>query len=145
MRASSTFRPSPLERTYLNTLQSLLDLYTTSRSLISAPSFHIFNRLCDTLVLLALIFTKEYPDQPFYPWLLGTEFVEHFFGLARMLLPDFAYAKLVKIVQHVMVRQRLLLTHTYKEKREKDSRAGYILHVDTTHFPIISPGVQSPR
>jgi hypothetical protein len=49
-----------------------------------------------------------------------------------MLLPDFAYAELVKIVRHVMVRQRLLLTHTYKENREKDSRAGYILDVDTT-------------
>lgn len=91
------------------------DLYSTSRSFISTPSFHIFNRLCDTLVLLALIFAKEYPDQPFCPWLLGTEFVEHFFGLARMLLPDFAYAELVKIVRHVMVRQRLLLTPTYKE------------------------------
>ncbi|KAG1894525.1 uncharacterized protein F5891DRAFT_897860, partial [Suillus fuscotomentosus] len=71
------------------------DLYSTSRSFISSPSFHIFNHLCDTLVLLALIFTKEYPDQPFCPWLLGTEFVEHFFGLARMLSPDFAYAELV--------------------------------------------------
>ncbi|KAG1758086.1 hypothetical protein EDD22DRAFT_850305 [Suillus occidentalis] len=77
-----------------------------------AHSFHIFNRLCDTLVLLASIFAKEYLNQPFYPWLLGTEFVEHFFGLARMLLPDFAYAKLVKIVQHVMSRcAKYTLTH----------------------------------
>ncbi|KAG1760747.1 hypothetical protein EDD22DRAFT_954658 [Suillus occidentalis] len=122
-----------LWKEYISTLSKAYpDLYSTSCSFISAPSFHIFNRLCDTLVLLALIFTKEYPDQPFCPWLLGTEFVEHFFGLTCMLLPDFAYAELVKIVRHVMVRQWLLLTPTYKENREKDSCAGYILDVDTT-------------
>jgi hypothetical protein len=108
------------------------DLYSTSCSFISNPSCHIFNCLCDTLVLLALIFTQEYPDQPFCPWLLGTEFVEHFFGLTCMLSPDFAYAELVKIVQHVMVCQQLLLTHMYKETQEKDSHARYILDVDTT-------------
>ncbi|KAG2060471.1 hypothetical protein BDR06DRAFT_947803, partial [Suillus hirtellus] len=96
------------------------DLYSTSCSFISSPSFHIFNHLCDTLVLLASIFTKEYPEQPFCPWLLGTKFVEHFFGLACMLSPDFAYAELVKIVQHVM------------ETSEKDTHAGYILDVNTT-------------
>ncbi|KAG2122882.1 hypothetical protein BD769DRAFT_1670519 [Suillus cothurnatus] len=60
------------------------------------------------------------------------EFVEHFFGLTHMLSPDFAYAELVKIVRHVMVHQQLLLTHTYKETREKDLFAGYILDVNTT-------------
>ncbi|KAH7911457.1 hypothetical protein BJ138DRAFT_1126007 [Hygrophoropsis aurantiaca] len=108
------------------------DLYSTSRSFISGPSFHIFNRLCDTLVLLSLAYARYYPDQPFCPWLLGTEFVEHFFGLARMLLPDFTFAELFKIVQHVMVRQKLLLSGPFKENREKDSAVGYILDVDTT-------------
>ena len=54
------------------------DLYKTSRSFISSASFNIFNRLCDTLILLILAYAKFYPDQPFCPWLFGTEFVEHF-------------------------------------------------------------------
>jgi hypothetical protein len=58
------------------------DLYSLQRSFISPASFRIFNRLCDTLLLLVIAYARFYPDQPFCPWLLGTEFVEHFFGLA---------------------------------------------------------------
>jgi len=108
------------------------DLYSTSRSFISAPAFNILNRLCDTLPLLALVFSTTYPNQPFCPWVFGTEFVEHFFGQARMLLPDFSYAELVKMVQHVMLRQRLLLFNRFKEKRQKEARVGYLVDIDTS-------------
>jgi hypothetical protein len=106
------------------------DLYSTKRSFISPASFHIFNRLCDTLVLLVIAYGRHYPDQPFCPWLLGTEFVEHFFGLARMILPNFTYAELLKMIQNVMVRQRILLTGNFKENRERNSASGYILDYD---------------
>ncbi|TFY79552.1 hypothetical protein EWM64_g4461 [Hericium alpestre] len=79
-------------------------LYSMARSFISAPSFNIFNRLCDTLVALAIIYAKYYPDIPFCPWLLGTEYVEHFFGLARTMLPNFTYSQFISLVKHVMVR-----------------------------------------
>jgi len=109
-----------------------LDLYSTARSFISPASFHIFNRLCDTLVLLVIIYTRFYPTQPFCPWLLGTEFVEHFFGLARMLLPNFTYGEFLKMVKHIMLRQRLLLSSKFKEKCECDSACGYIMDYDAT-------------
>ena len=112
------------------------DLYSTSRSFISPQSFHIFNRLCDSMVLLVLAYAKFYPDIPFCPWLLGTEFVEHFFGLARTLRPDFTYAKLVKTVQNVMVRQRLLLTDRFHEKRRNDSAAGYVIDYDPSPLTV---------
>lgn len=108
------------------------DLYSTLRSFISPASFRIFNRLCDTLVLLVIAHAQYYPDQPFCPWLLGTEFVEHFFGLARMILPNFTYAEFLKMVQHIMVRQRILLSGKFKAKREKQSGVGYILDIDST-------------
>ncbi|KAJ7026886.1 hypothetical protein C8F04DRAFT_1296018 [Mycena alexandri] len=41
------------------------------------------------LLLLVIIYAGRYLNQPFCPWLHGTEFVEHFFGLARMMLPNF--------------------------------------------------------
>jgi hypothetical protein len=100
------------------------------RSFISPASFHIFNRLCDSLVLLVIVYGKYYPNQPFCPWLLGTEFVEHFFGLAQMILPNFTYAELLKMIQNVMVRQRILLTGKLKENRERTSASGYILDYD---------------
>ncbi|KAJ7751325.1 hypothetical protein DFH07DRAFT_774922 [Mycena maculata] len=108
------------------------DLYSMARSFITAPSFHIFNRLCDSLLLLIIIYARRYLDQPFCPWLLGTEFVEHFFGLARMLLPNFTYAEFLKMVQHVMVRQRILLSGSFKEKQSRTSRVGYILDFDAS-------------
>jgi hypothetical protein len=102
------------------------DLYSTTRSFISPPSFHIFNRLCDTLVLLVLAFAEVYPSIPFCPWLCNTEFVEHFFGIARQLLPNFSYAEFLKMIQHIMVRQRILESGLLKSKRERDSGTGYI-------------------
>ena len=77
------------------------DSYSLQRSFISPASFHIFNRLCDTLVLLVIAHARYYPNQAFCPWLYGTEFVEHFFGLARMILPNFTYAEMLKMGQHI--------------------------------------------
>ncbi|KAJ7269009.1 hypothetical protein C8J57DRAFT_1066950 [Mycena rebaudengoi] len=108
------------------------DLYSTTRSFISPASFHIFNRLCDTLLLLVIIYARYYPNQAFCPWLFGTDFVEHFFGLARMMLPNFTYAEFLKMVQHIMVRQRILLSGTFKEKRERNSGVGYVLDFDAS-------------
>ncbi|KAJ7212583.1 hypothetical protein GGX14DRAFT_393484 [Mycena pura] len=58
------------------------------------------------------------------PWLLGTEFVEHFFDLAWMMLPNFTYAEFLKLVQHVMVRQQILFLGHFKEKPEQNHRVG---------------------
>ncbi|KAI0676073.1 hypothetical protein C8Q78DRAFT_1075017 [Trametes maxima] len=106
------------------------DLYKPNRAFISPSSLNIFNRLCDTLVLLILAYARFYPKQPFCPWLLGTEFVEHFFGLARSLLPDFTYAEFVKLVKHVMLRQQILLSGKFNAKKERTIRAGYVLDFD---------------
>ena len=83
-------------------------------------------------MLLVIAYARYYPDQPFCPWLPGTEFVKHFFGQARMILPNFTYAELLKMVQHIMVRQRILLSENFKENREKESGVGYILDFDAT-------------
>ncbi|KAJ7082107.1 hypothetical protein C8R44DRAFT_992225 [Mycena epipterygia] len=108
------------------------DLYSTTRSFISVQSFHIFNRLCDSLLLLVIIYARRYPNQPFCPWLLGTEFVEHFFGIARMMLPNFTWAEFIKLVQYLMVRQRILLSGSFKEKYDRKARVGYVLDFDAT-------------
>lgn len=120
-------------RSYIEQMaEAYPDLYRTSRSFISSASFNIFNRLCDSLVMLVLAYARFYPEQPFCPWLLGTEFVEHFFGLARTLLPDFTYGELLKLVKHVMLRQHILLSGKLDTKKERTSRAGYILDYDTS-------------
>ncbi|OSC98921.1 hypothetical protein PYCCODRAFT_1396354 [Trametes coccinea BRFM310] len=119
------------------------DLYRPHRAFISPASFNIFNRLCDTLVLLALAYSMFYPDEPFCPWLLGTEFIEHFFGLARTLLPDFTYVELLKLVKHVMLRQQILLSGKVAAKKERTSRAGYVLDYDPT--PLTAAELENAR
>lgn len=106
------------------------DLYSMSRSFISPASFHIFNRLCDTLVLLALAYSEYYPTTAFCPWLIDTGFVEHFFGIARQLLPNFSYAEFVKMAQHIMVRQRILESGLIRKTVERDSAVGYSFKYD---------------
>lgn len=116
----------------LSELKELGDLYSLTRSFISPVSFNIFNRLCDSLLLLVLAHAKYYPEHPFCPWLMGTEFIEHFFGIARSLLPNFTYAELLKMVKHTMLQQCLLLSGKFDVKKERDSRASYILDYDAT-------------
>ena len=106
----------------------LPDLYSVARSFISPASFQILNRLCDTLILLVLAFSRYYSTIPFCIRLFGTEFVEHFFGIARQLLPNFSYAEFLKMVQHIMVRQRILESGLLKVKRERESATGYIFN-----------------
>jgi hypothetical protein len=66
--------------------------------------------------------------------LLGTEFLEHFFGLARMLLPNFTFAEFWKMVQHIMVRYQILSSGKFEKKKERTSAVGYIMDFDTNHI-----------
>src|SRR5258707_7212880 len=54
------------------------------------------------------------------------------FGLAHMILPNFSYTEFVKMVQNVIVRQRILLTGNIKQKQKRDSRSGYLMEYDAT-------------
>jgi hypothetical protein len=49
-----------------------------------------------------------------------------------MILPNFTYAEFFKMIQNVMVRQRILLSGKFKENREKKSAVGYIIDHDPT-------------
>ncbi|KAG6874837.1 hypothetical protein C0992_006337 [Termitomyces sp. T32_za158] len=61
---------------------------------------------------------------------MGTEFVEHFFGLAQMILLNFNYGEFLKMVKHIELRQKLLLSGKFKETRERHSASGYIMDYD---------------
>ncbi|KAG1722488.1 uncharacterized protein EDB91DRAFT_1240212 [Suillus paluster] len=60
----------------------------------------------------------------------GLFFVKHFFGLTQMFLPNFAYAELVKMVQTIMLQQKILMMQKFQEGRKKDSAAGYSFTYD---------------
>jgi hypothetical protein len=74
---------------------------------------------------------------------MGTEFVEHFFGLARQLLPNFTFAEVLKLIKHLMVQQRILLSGTFSENREWNSWSGYSFNFDSS--PLSSEDLLSSR
>ncbi|KAJ3911642.1 hypothetical protein F5877DRAFT_55061 [Lentinula edodes] len=69
---------------------------------------------------------KYYPGIPFSIHNITTEFVEHFFGNGRDLLENFSYSEFLKIVQHIMVRQRIIESGEVSPKNLKDSASGYL-------------------
>jgi len=64
------------------------------------------------------------------PWLYGMEFVAHFFGLARVVLPNFTYAEMPKNGPTYHGAPAYPFSGNFKEKREKQSGVGYILDFD---------------
>lgn len=93
--------------------------------------FFIHEVLSITLVLLILVYSECYPGVPFGVHTIATEFVEHFFGCGRQLLPNFSYAEFLKMVQHIMVRQRILESGLVTGKHLKDSASGYLFNEST--------------
>uniref|UniRef100_U9SND4 Uncharacterized protein n=1 Tax=Rhizophagus irregularis (strain DAOM 181602 / DAOM 197198 / MUCL 43194) TaxID=747089 RepID=U9SND4_RHIID len=63
--------------------------YSYMRSFISLQSYNIFTSLAESLVLLIIAHRDYYSDYPLLPWEHGTEALEHVFGIARQLVPDF--------------------------------------------------------
>ena len=68
------------------------------RSFISLQSYNIFTSLAETLVLLIIAHRDYYTDYPLLPWEHGTEALEHVFGIARQLVPDFTAYKFFKVL-----------------------------------------------
>ena len=98
--------------------------YSTTRSFISIQSYHIFKSLAESLVLLIISHRDYYEDYPLLPWEHGTEALEHVFGLARQLIPDFTAYEFFKILRRVMHRDKILRTGDFGMKKEKVSATG---------------------
>ena len=98
--------------------------YSTTRSFISIQSYHIFKSLAESLVLLIILHRDYYEDYPLLPWEHGTEALEHVFGLARQLIPDFTAYEFFKILRRVMHCDKILRTGDFGMKKEKVSATG---------------------
>jgi hypothetical protein len=62
-----------------------------------------------------------------------------------MLLPNFTYAEFLKMVQHMEVRQRILLSGKFNLKRERDSGAGYIMDYDAKALSLKDQQIAAGR
>jgi hypothetical protein len=98
--------------------------YNMNKSCISPQSFNIFCSLAESLVLLILAHRNYYSNYPFFPWEHGTEALEHLFGIARQLIPDFTYYELYKVISRVQHRDNILRSENILDIQEKKSAAG---------------------
>ncbi|KAJ3819239.1 hypothetical protein F5880DRAFT_1616648 [Lentinula raphanica] len=123
-----------------------LDCYKTT-NFISRESINILRFITHGLVSLIVIYRDFYPNVPLVPWLHSTEVCEHFFGLARQIVKDFALLdfhcmmpKLTVQIRESMFSAQLAETtkgstaaatgyhHTYSNMKEMDIMA-------LGHFP----------
>jgi hypothetical protein len=72
--------------------------YSIARSFISIQSYNIFKSLVESLILLIISHCDYYENYPLLPWEHGTEALEHVFGIARQLIPDFTSYEFFKIL-----------------------------------------------
>jgi hypothetical protein len=98
--------------------------YSFSRSCISLQSWKIFISLAESMVLLIIAYRNFYSNFPFFPWEHGTEAIEHMFGIARQIVPDFSYYEFYKIVNRVMYRDKILRVENLINNRDKTSAQG---------------------
>ncbi|KDQ06616.1 hypothetical protein BOTBODRAFT_74218, partial [Botryobasidium botryosum FD-172 SS1] len=72
--------------------------HTTHVQFISSQSHKILLSMCDSLILLVIVYRKYYPEYPLCPWLHSTECVEHLFGILRQLRDDFTFSNIIYMV-----------------------------------------------
>ncbi|PKY35084.1 hypothetical protein RhiirB3_455442 [Rhizophagus irregularis] len=82
--------------------------YSYMRSFISLQSYNIFTSLTESLILLIIAHRDYCSNYPLLLWEHGTEVLEHVFGIARQLVPDFTTYKFFK---HPDIQ--LILIHIY--------------------------------
>ncbi|GBB90983.1 hypothetical protein RclHR1_18060003 [Rhizophagus clarus] len=89
----------------------------------------------ESIVLLIIVYQDYYSNFPFFPWEHGTEAIEHIFGLARQIVPDFTYYEFYKIVNRVMYRDKLLRLENLTSNQGKILAQGYIFDIDGYVLP----------
>jgi len=94
------------------------------RSFISLQSYNIFTSLAESLVLLIIAHRDCYSDYPLLPWEHGTEALEHVFGIARQLVPDFTAYEFFKVLRRVMYRDKIIRNGEFKIDKNKLSASG---------------------
>lgn len=73
---------------------------TPGRNSLAPQIFKLMLRQCRSIVLLIMAHAKYSPETPLCTWLHSTEMVEHLFGIARSICPEFSLLEF----QHVMPR-----------------------------------------
>jgi len=103
--------------------------FSIQHSFVSLQSNHIFKSLAESLVLLVIAHRDFYSKFPLLPWEHGTEALEHIFGIARRLVPDFTFYELYKVVHRVMYYDKLQRDGNFHFSQEKTVASGnHMIH-----------------
>ncbi|PKC11775.1 hypothetical protein RhiirA5_287239, partial [Rhizophagus irregularis] len=121
-----------LWRIHIETLsQKYPEFISIRQNFLANQTFAIFISLCESLILLIKAHREYYPQVPFLPWFHGSEPVEHFFGIARQLNPDFDFADLIQILPKISQYSRALRSKKLSFNQEKTVRQGYHFDYNT--------------
>ncbi|KDQ15593.1 hypothetical protein BOTBODRAFT_78373, partial [Botryobasidium botryosum FD-172 SS1] len=99
--------------------------YALDIQFISRESFDIFTYVCESLLLLVLVYRDHFPQYPLLPWLHSTESCEHVFGCMRKPKTDFDIADLLYFMPKLMIYMSGTFGDLSPEQKENATAAGY--------------------
>ncbi|KDQ06021.1 hypothetical protein BOTBODRAFT_78509, partial [Botryobasidium botryosum FD-172 SS1] len=99
--------------------------YSLEVQFISRESFDIFTFICDSLILLILVYRDHFPQYPLLPWLHSTEPCEHVFGCMRKLKADFDIADILYFIPKLMLHLSGKFGELSPEQKVNATAAGY--------------------
>jgi hypothetical protein len=99
--------------------------YSINIQFISQESFDIFMTLCESLLMLIIIYQKYYPRYPLLPWLHSTEPCEHVFGAMRQIKKDFTFADMLNMQPKLQALLLGAFGDLSTEEQANQTAAGY--------------------
>lgn len=77
-----------------------------ARKFLASQTFDLLLRQCRPIVLMVMAHAKEFPKTLLCPWLHNSEVVEHLFGIAKSICPDFSLLEFQHVVPRIHRMQR---------------------------------------
>ncbi|KDQ15595.1 hypothetical protein BOTBODRAFT_43915 [Botryobasidium botryosum FD-172 SS1] len=76
--------------------------HSLSIHFISPAAYNVLLALCDSLIMLILVYRDHFPSHPLLPWLHSTDRCEHVFALLRSHKSDFNHSDFLQFMPKVM-------------------------------------------
>ena len=78
------------------------NMIATERHFLAHQTYSSLIQCCEAIVMLIHCHAKYYHEVPLCTWLHGTEALEHLYGIARQILPDFTVLDFKQMMPKIM-------------------------------------------
>ena len=103
------------------------NMVTMNRNFLASQTYNSIMQLCESSFMLIYCHAQHYPSIPLCTWLHSTEAVEHLFGLARQILPDFSLLEFQQVIPKIKRMMKIWVKESVHgfEQTSHWSNSGY--------------------